>query len=60
MLLSIVMTLALFLHLLRGPGMLRGVSATWTISFYVGAAASLAVVAASAARYAATVPSKAK
>ena len=60
MLLSIVMTSALFLHLLRGPGMLRGVSATWTISFYIGAAASLAVVAACAARYAATVPSKAE
>ena len=60
LLLAIVMTLALALHLVRGPGMLRGVSATWTFSFYVGAAMALAVLAACAVRYAAMVPSKSR
>ena len=60
MLLAVVMTLALALHLLRGPGMLRGVSATWTITFYAALAAALAVLAACAARFAATMPSKAQ
>lgn len=60
LLLAIVMVLALILHLIRGPGMLRGVSATWTFTFYIGTSTSLAVLAACAVRYAATVASKSK
>jgi hypothetical protein len=59
LLLAVVMTLSVLL-LVRGPGMLRGVSATWTFSFYVGAAMSLTVLAACAVRFAVTVPSKSK
>lgn len=56
LLLAVVMTLSLVLHLVRGPGMLRGVSATWTYSFYVGAATALAVLTACAVRFAAAAP----
>lgn len=54
LLLAVVMTLSLFLHVLRGPGLLRGVTATWTYSFYIGGATALTVLLACAVRYAAT------
>jgi len=55
-LLAVVMTLSLALHLIRGPGDLRGATATWTYSFYVGASTALTVLAACAVRFAATSP----
>ena len=51
LLLAIVMALSLLLHLLRGPGSLRGVTATWTVSFYVGAAATVLLLAACLSRF---------
>jgi len=56
LLLAAIMTLALMLHLVRGPGTLRGVGAMWTISLYIGALASLALFAACAVRFAAMQP----
>lgn len=52
LLLAGVMTLAVLLHVARGPGMLRGVSAAWTVSVYVGCVASVALLAACAMRFA--------
>ena len=51
LLLAAVMAVVVAGHALAGPGMLRGVSAAWTISAYVGGVATLAVLAACAARY---------
>ena len=50
-LLAGVMALAVLLHIARGPGMLRGVSAAWTISVYLGGIASIALLAACAMRF---------
>jgi len=52
LLLASVMALAVVLHIARGPGMIRGVSAAWTVSVYVGGVASLALLAACAMRFA--------
>jgi hypothetical protein len=49
-LLAALMTLALVLRALQGPGMLRGVTAEWTPSSLVAGAASAAVLAACLAR----------
>ena len=51
LLLASVMACAVTAHLLRGPGMLRGVSVTWTASAYTCAAAPIALLAACAARF---------
>lgn len=53
LLLATIMTLALVLHLLRGPGTIRGVTATWSMALYVGSAAAFALLAACASRFAA-------
>ena len=50
LLLSVIMACVVAAHLLRGPGMLRGVSATWTLAAFVGAAATAALAVACAAR----------
>ena len=51
LLLAAIMTLAFALHVARGPGMLRGVSAAWTLSVFVagGACATLLIACASRA-----------
>ena len=46
LLLAAVMAVVVAGHALAGPGMLRGVSAAWTISAYVGGVATLAVLVA--------------
>ena len=56
MLLAAVMALAFALHVVRGPGMLRGVSATWTHSLYLAALATAAVTFACAMRLGARPP----
>jgi len=58
LLLAIIMALAVLLYVVRGPGTLRGVSATWTVSLYVGVTTSLLVLAACAARFAMMQPIK--
>lgn len=58
LLLAGVMALALIFYVLRGPGMLRGVTATWTISLYIGAVTSMLVLAACVARFAAMKPQR--
>lgn len=50
LLLSVIMACVVAAHLLRGPGMLRGVSAAWTLSAFVGAAATAALAVACGAR----------
>lgn len=56
LLLAGVMTLALALHVAKGPGSLRGVSAAWTFSLYISGCTSVLVLAACAIRYAAIAP----
>ena len=56
LLLAAVMALAVIMHVARGPGMLRGVSATWTLSLYIGTTTTLVVLAACAARFASIQP----
>lgn len=51
LLLAGVMALAVLLHIARGPGMLRGVSAAWTASVYLGGVASLGLLAACTMRF---------
>ncbi|MGC6486811.1 MAG: hypothetical protein ACON4Z_04140 [Planctomycetota bacterium] len=51
LMLAVIMACVVATHVLRGPGMLRGVSAMWTASAYVGAGATAALVAACAARF---------
>lgn len=51
LLLAAVMAVVVAGHALAGPGMLRGVSAAWTVSAYLGGVATLGVLAACAARY---------
>ena len=51
LMLTVIMACVVTAHLLRGPGMLRGVSAAWTVSAHVGAAATAALMAACAARF---------
>lgn len=58
LLLAAVMTLSVVLYISRGPGMLRGVSAMWTLSLYIGTATSFLVLAACAVRFAATQPQR--
>ncbi|HEB52386.1 MAG TPA: hypothetical protein ENI87_03920 [bacterium] len=58
MLLAAVMALALALHVARGPGMLRGVSATWTESMYLAAIATAVVTTACAMRLGARTPGR--
>jgi hypothetical protein len=53
LMLATIMVLSMVLHLGRGPGTLRGVTATWTLSLYLSTAASAVVLAACAARFAA-------
>lgn len=38
MILAVIMSLSLAIHILRGPGTLRGVGATWTLSLFLAAA----------------------
>ncbi|MGK0205834.1 MAG: hypothetical protein ACI89X_002792 [Planctomycetota bacterium] len=58
LLLAVIMTLAVVMYIARGPGTLRGVSATWTLSLYIGVATSLMVLAACAVRFAAMQPQR--
>ncbi|MCK5944244.1 MAG: hypothetical protein KAI24_19815 [Planctomycetes bacterium] len=51
LLLAGVMALSVLLYVLRGPGMLRGVSAAWTTSLYVGSAACFVLLAACIVRF---------
>lgn len=48
-----LMALALLLEVLQGPGSVRGVSGTWTASFYCGALGAAALLLACVARSAA-------
>ena len=59
LLLVAVMALSLLLYLLRGPGMLRGVTATWTFSLYLGTVGSVALLLACVARFRAMQPPRA-
>ncbi|MFK7740157.1 MAG: hypothetical protein AB8H80_07520 [Planctomycetota bacterium] len=49
-LLAVVMFVSLVLHAARGPGTLRNVTASWTVSFYFGSLAAAVVVIACIAR----------
>ena len=51
LMLAVVMSLALALHVLKGPGSLRGVTATWTVSMYFGLAGAGAVLLACVMRF---------
>jgi hypothetical protein len=53
LMLATIMVLAIALYLGRGPGTLRGVTATWTQSLYFGTVTSILVLVACAARFAA-------
>ena len=50
LMLVVVMLVCVGAYAGEGPGMLRGVTACWTYSFYIGGAAAVLLLAASAAR----------
>ena len=58
LILAVIMVLAVVMYIARGPGMLRGVSATWTLSLYIGTITSMLVLVACALRFASMQPQR--